>query len=243
MEDSMENFVNEWKAYKRALAVHMAMEDGGLFNLLDRVGEQAVTREGLRGEHVEDLKLQQGVDEAVAASDHTGVKEHFDAWAVDHLAHLDHEEKVMMPLIPRAARDPVAQGQVVHDDIVSTVADNPDFDWALGWIVDKLNRFGSHEQPPDVATRVFAWGLHYAADDAQWRRWLPIIEASVSPDIFRDLVETYRLDRPGRIGAVHDIASEFDYLRQDSAKPMPFAIMRNTHEAFRASIRNMQALL
>jgi hypothetical protein len=235
-------FVNEWSDYKRALAVHMTIEDNGLFNLLDHVGDEVVSREGLRGEHAQDVELQNKIDSAIADEDLTRLQQSFDHWSTDHLAHLEHEEKVMMPLIPRTGKGPISLGQAVHEHLISPMGSNSEFDWAVGWIVDKLNRFGSTDQSPNVAVRVFVWGLHYAANKSQWQRWLPIIKENVSDEIFQKMIDIYRIDRPGRIGAITKEETEFNYLPTDSPRPMSFGIMRNCHEAFRVSIRNMRTL-
>ena len=115
-----------------------------------------------------------------------------------------------------------------------------EFDWALGWILDKLDNATGTSQPADVMVRVFVWGLHYSAEDKQWQRWLPIVKANVSPERYQQIVDNFRIDRPGRIGAITDIDEEFSYLPADAPRPMPFAIMRNTHEALRISISEMR---
>ena len=239
----MSNFSLEWRNLQRAVDMHMQMENDGFFQLLDNIGDSAVNKAGLRDEHDHDLQLRKNVDKAISENDSSALTNSFETWREKHLKHLVHEEEVMMPLIPKAGKSCVEHGQVIHDQILSSIASNEEFDWTLGWILEKLASSDSGGQPSDVMVRVFVWGLHYCADDSQWQRWLPIVNATVSDQLYQHMVKTFRIDRPGRIGEISDLNNEFSYLAPDAPKPMPFAIMRNTHEALRISINEMSELL
>jgi iron-sulfur cluster repair protein YtfE (RIC family) len=239
----MGNFTEQWRDFQRALSVHMQLEDKGLFPLLDSVGNSAVTEAGLRDEHINDLKLREAVDKAIKKDDDEALKRAFDAWSEDHLAHLTHEEEVMMPIIPHTGKNCIEHGQIVNQRLLSMAQSIDEFDWALAWILDNLGRANSTNPPAEMMVRVFVWGLHYSADENQWQRWLPIVKKSVSSDIYQQMVSNFRIDRPGRVGAVRNIEEEFGFLGADSPKPVPFAVMRNTHEALRASINEMNELL
>jgi len=239
----MDNFSDQWRHFQRALSVHMQLEDDGLFPLLDSVGNSAVTEAKLGDEHNLDQQLQAAVDRALSKGDKAAIRQTFEAWSGGHLAHLTHEEDVMMPIIPKTGKNCIEHGQVVHERLFSAIKSMDEFDWALGWIVDKLNGASGTSQPADVMVRVFVWGLHYSADDSQWRRWLPIIKTNVSPDLYQQMVDNFHIDRPGRIGAITDTDNEFSYLPADGPKPVPFAVMRNTHEALRLGISELSRLL
>jgi hypothetical protein len=77
--------------------------------------------------------------------------------------------------------------------------DLPDFDWFIGWVVDMLSRHGSTGQPPDVATRVFAWGLQHACSPSQWSRLRPIVERNCTPAIWAELTSKFGLNDDGPI--------------------------------------------
>lgn len=239
----MKNFLNEWRNLQRALNMHMHLENNGFFQLLDSLGNSAVSEAGLENEHDHDLELQKNVDQAITEENRSALKQAFDVWSKDHIEHLVHEEDVMMPIIPKAGNNCVEHGQVVHDRLLSSIESMDEFDWTLGWILEKLNRHESGSQPPELMVRVFVWGLHYSADDNQWQRWLPIVNSKLSQELFQLMVEEFRIDRPGRVGAVTNLKDEFSFLADDAPKPMPFAVMRNTHEAVRSSINEMNKLL
>ena len=239
----MENFSIEWRDLQRALNMHMHLENNGFFQLLDSIGNSAVSEAGLGGEHDHDLELQQNVDKAIREGDLDSVRQAFDAWSQDHLSHLVHEEDVMMPIIPKAGANCIEHGQVVHDRLLASINAPDEFDWTLSWILQKLQSSSNEAQMSEMMVRVFVWGLHYSADEQQWQRWLPIIKENVSASFYQQLVDTFRIDRPGRVGAVGNLQEEFSFLAEDAPKPMPFAVMRNTHEALRASIQEMNDIL
>ena len=240
----MEEFLNEWRNLQRALNMHMHMENNGFFQLLDSIGNSAVSNARLGDEHTHDLELQEKVDQAISGSDVSALKEAFKAWSDEHLAHLVHEEEIMMPIIPNAGKTCIDHGQVVHDRLLSVIDSPEEFDWTLGWILNKLMNAKHSEPPPELMVRVFVWGLHYSADDKQWQRWLPIIKDNVPDSLYKQMVDSFHIHRPGRVGVVSDLSEEFSYLPpQDAPRPMPFAVMRNTHEALRSSIQQMNELL
>lgn len=240
----MNDFLEEWRDLQRALRMHMHMENNGFFQLLDSVGDSAVTEAGLGDEHTHDLKLQESVDLAISENNVATLKKTFQAWSDDHLAHLVHEEEVMMPIIPRTGRSCLEHGQVVHDRLLSAVDSQEEFDWTLGWIINKLMNAKSTEPPAEMMVRVFVWGLHYSADDEQWQRWLPIVRNNVPGNLYQQMVDNFQIHRPGRVGEASNLEEEFGYLAStDAPRPMPFAVMRNTHEALRSSIQHMDELL
>jgi hemerythrin-like domain-containing protein len=191
----------EWGNFRRALAVHMRMEDDFMFDLLDEVGAGAITAAGLPEEHTTDSDLARDVDAALNRTppDLAALRATWEAWETDHLHHLEHEEAVMMPLTVKTAPTPESRSRVVHDRLLSPSEAIPDFDWFIGWVVGLLNQYGSSEQPPEVAVRVFAWGLQQACSPAQWARLSPVVRANCSPAIWQMMVEKVQIDAPGPI--------------------------------------------
>ena len=239
----MNEFLNEWRNLQRALNMHMILENNGFFQLLDSVGNSAVSEAGLKDEHKHDVTLQENVDKAISEGDESALKQTFEMWSEDHIKHLIHEEEIMMPIIPKTGKNCVEHGLVINEHLFSAIESMDEFDWTLNWILEKLNRANNEGQPADVMVRVFVWGLHYCADNSQWQRWLPIVKNGVSQDLYQQLVNDFCIERPGRVGAVTDLKDEFSYLPEDGPRPMPFAVMRNTHEALRSSINEMSNLL
>ena len=192
-------FRAEWRTLTRAIAVHMAMEDDAVFGLLDEVGAGAITAANLPHEHVEDARLAAAVDATLGSDDVSALRSAWSVWKDDHLHHLAHEEAVMVPLTMKTAPTPEARARVVHERVLLPSERLPDFDWYIGWVVRMLSEHGSIEQPANVATRVFAWGLQHACSPAQWHRLRPIVQSNCSPAIWAELTNRFGLAGDGPI--------------------------------------------
>jgi hypothetical protein len=192
-------FRDEWRTFQRALAVHMAMEDDFMFALLDGVSQGAITGARLPEEHVKDALLATAVDGVLSGADVTALRAAWSEWKDDHLHHLAHEEEIMMPLTMKTAPTPEARARIVHDRLLSPSEKFPNFDWYIGWVVGMLSQHGSASQPPNVATRVFAWGLQHACSPSQWNRLRPIVQANTTPAIWAELTSTFGLGGDGAI--------------------------------------------
>ncbi|KAJ3336075.1 hypothetical protein HDU93_003699 [Gonapodya sp. JEL0774] len=87
---------------------HMKQEDEArmngtvFFGVLDRHFESVVAKNNLRDEHTNDLvghaNLRAALDASIAAGDFAQFRAAVDSFGTEHIAHLEHEEKVMMPL-------------------------------------------------------------------------------------------------------------------------------------------------
>lgn len=194
-------FAEEWLRLQRGLAVHMAMEDRGMFALLDAVGEGACSAAGLPAEHEDDKRLAADVDGMLADADLAALRDAWSAWRDEHLHHLEHEEAVMMPLTMKTAPTPEGRARIVNERLLTPGAGMADFDWFVGWVVEMLSRHGSSAQPPAVATRVFVWGLQHASTPDQWRRFRPIAQRSCPPAMWDELARGFGLDTGGKIAA------------------------------------------
>lgn len=197
--ENLESFREEWEQYSKALAVHMAMEDNSMFDLLDEVGDGAISAAGLPDEHKEDSRLAHAVQAAIGEADTSAILSAWSTWKEDHLNHLSHEEKVMMPLVMKTAGSPAELARVVHDRLISTSEDLPNFDWYIGWVVKMLSEHGSTDQPPNVATRVFAWALQHVCTPTQWARLRPVVKQNCSPEIWAEMTSQFGLDEEGKI--------------------------------------------
>jgi hypothetical protein len=192
-------FREEWQTFKRALAVHMAMEDDSMFDLLDSVGAGAITSAKLPEEHLQDTRLAAAVDAALEGGEASALRAAWSTWKEEHLHHLAYEEEVMMPLTMKTAATPEARARVVHDRLLGPSEKLPNFDWYIGWVVHMLSKHGSAGQPANVATRVFAWGLQHACSPSQWSRLRPIVERNCTPAIWAELTSKFGLDGDGPI--------------------------------------------
>jgi hypothetical protein len=195
-------FSTMWKTFHKALAVHVAMEDRAMFPLLDEVGDLATSKAGLPGEHAEDLRLALAVDAALL-TDHSRVRAVWTVWRDEHLDHLEHEENVMMPLTMKTAATPEARARVVHERLLVPNESMHNFDWYIGWVIHMLDAYGSTSQPPEVAVRVFAWGLQHACTRAQWNRYRPIVRQQCSRETWNECAEKFGLDGDGALGTAN----------------------------------------
>jgi hypothetical protein len=190
---------DEWQTFQRAVAVHMAMEDESMFELLDGVSGGAITSANLPEEHVKDASLAAAVNAALGGNETSAVRAAWSTWRDDHLHHLEHEEAIMMPLTMKTAATPEARARVVHDRLLGPSEKLENFDWYIGWVVSMLSHYGSASQPTNVATRVFAWGLQNACSPSQWDRLRPIVQANCTPAIWTELTEKFGLNSDGPI--------------------------------------------
>ena len=104
-----------------------------------------------------------------------------------------------MPLTMKTAPTPEARARVVHDRLLTPSEKFPDFDWYVGWVVSMLSQHGSASQSPNVATRVFAWGLMHACSPSQWNRLRPVVQANTTPAIWAELTSSFGLNGDGPI--------------------------------------------
>jgi len=194
---ALDEFRQEWRNFQRCRQTHLAMEEDAVFTLLDHIGDGAITEAGLGQEHVDDLENAELVGQALTIED---AQQAFSAWKVHQLNHLAHEERVMGPLTMKTAATPAERGQVVHDTLLPPAIKHGDFDWYLGFVVERLTAYGTSNQEPGVAVRVFVWGLQYAADAEQWENWKPIVRDNTSDGIWGEMVEKFQIDGEGKIG-------------------------------------------
>lgn len=193
---ALDEFRQEWRKFQRCRQTHLAMEEEAVFSLLDDLSEGAITEAGLGLEHIDDLANAELVNRALTVDD---VEQAFTTWKVHQLNHLAHEERVMGPLTMKTAPTPVERGQVVHDTLLPPAIAHGDFDWYLAFVVERLTAYGTSNQAPGVAVRVFVWGLQYAADVDQWEKWKPIIRDNTSDEIWGDMVENFQINGGGKI--------------------------------------------
>ena len=193
---TLDDFRQEWRNFQRCRQTHLSMEEGAVFLLLDDVGVGAITEAGLGQEHIEDLANAELVGQAETIEETART---FATWKAHQLEHLAHEEKVMGPLTMKTAPTPAGRGQVVHDRLMLPALEHGDFDWYLAFVIKRLTTYGTSNQPPNIAVRVFAWGLQYASTPSEWNRWKKIIQEHTSSEIWAEMVEQFQIDGEGKI--------------------------------------------
>ena len=189
-------FRQEWVNFRRCRATHLAMEESAVFSLLDEVGDGAITEAGLGQEHVEALENAELVEQATTTDE---VARAFEVWKTHQLEHLAHEERVMGPLTMKTAPTPEGRGKVVQERLVLPAIAHGDFDWYLAFVIERLTAYGTAQQSPNIAVRVFAWGLQYASTPGQWNEWKKIVQQNTSDEIWLEMVEKFQIDGDGKI--------------------------------------------
>ena len=195
-KEALDEFWNEWKSFRRCRATHLAMEEDAVFVLLDELGDGAITEAGLSQEHVQDRINAELVEVATTTHEIAPV---FETWKAYQLDHMSHEERVMGPLTMKTAATPAERGQVVQDCLLPPAIANGDFDWYLAFVIRRLTAYGTGQQTPNIAVRVFAWGLQYASTPAQWELWKNIVQNNTTNDIWAEMVEQFQIDGKGKI--------------------------------------------
>ena len=192
----LDEFRQEWGNFRRCRRSHVAMEDGAVFSLLDEVSGGAITEAGFMQEHEEDEFNAIKVEQADSADK---VAQAFATWKTHQLDHMAHEEKIMGPLTMKASPTPEGRGKVVHERLVLPAIEYGDFDWYLAFVIKRLTAYGTAQQPPNVAVRVFAWGLQHASTPTQWESWKKIVQDNTSNEIWQEMVVQFQIDTEGKI--------------------------------------------
>jgi iron-sulfur cluster repair protein YtfE (RIC family) len=194
-----------WTEYQRCLTVHSIMEDVDMFPLIDEVNGSPTRLEDL---HARDISDVEAVDRVLAniRNDPNGVESAertwsdlallWKTWQANHLDHFKKEEDVMMPLVMKTGSSPAQRARVVHSRLITPAfhRDAGEFVYYIGWCVSMLCRFGSTQQSPEVATRVFVRALHSSSSSAQWDLLLPAVKANCSEEVWTQLVDAYHVD-------------------------------------------------
>jgi len=189
-----------WAAFKRFLAVHAAMEDGGVFTALDARFDNAATSAGLPGEHDEELADAAAVNAALESGDAAAVAAaYLERYEPHHQAHLKHEEAVMMPLIARIPGPEKAR--FIATEILPGGVRTGDFDHFVSHGTASLATHGSAEQPAAVAARVWAHALRSVTTAEQWEVYRPLVKAAMPAALYEAANAAADLDGPGLLPA------------------------------------------
>lgn len=188
--------------YRRVIQVHGEMEDLNMFPLLDAVSGSPL---GLDAAHVEDHALLEAVSSAlslsgdVASGDQSeAIKGSFEKFVAFHINHFVTEEKLMMPLTQKVHPTPQGRARAVHIHLVTPAMERSAeaFTHYIGWCTNKLNQYGSSEQPAAVAVRVFVRALHSASSASQWAQFKPVVKSNCSEEIWSAIVSSYDIEEP-----------------------------------------------
>lgn len=105
----------------------------------------------------------------------------------------------MGPLTMKTSTTPEGRGRVVQERLVLPAIEYGDFDWYLAFVINRLTAYGTAQQPPNIAVRVFAWGLQHASTPAQWASWNKLVQDNTSNGIWQEMVEQFQIDTEGKV--------------------------------------------
>jgi len=234
---------SHFQELQKCVEMHAAMEDKGFFPLLDSKSDGAVKKNGLFEIHHEDEKLSGALTGLLKAEDASeeAIKEAYAAWKAYHLEHLKKEESIMMPLVPKMAKqlnppgDSLQMGILFHEKVLPYVSDLP---WFAAYNCKILAKHGSTKHDALTATRVWIHGLQYACTASQWEAVLPAVRKAIPAELFRKIAEVANIEAPGKIVEKAPAAAPAE---KKAPKALAFAVMRNTHEAIRGAIKDCDA--
>lgn len=196
---ALAEFSGKFGEFEMVLSSHAIHEESGMFSYLDAVaaavGHGAASTESFCQEHEREVDLRNAIRFASTVEEASSA---FDTWAAFFESHLAHEEKVMMPLTQKLASTPSARSQAFAKHVLSHAeGQDKNFDQFIAWTVKQLSTYGSAGQSAPICTRVWVFGLQTAATAQQWKRWQSIIQASCTPEVFKDIcanIDFYGID-------------------------------------------------
>jgi hypothetical protein len=183
-------FAAAWDAYRAAIAVHAAMEDGvagaggGSAAMLDHYFDGAAGASVFKEEHVHEHAAQREVTAALTDGS-AALSAAFAAYRGLAEAHLQHEEDVMVPLVMRL---PSPKAPKFAQWCVSAGIAHGGFDHFVSHGVASLATHGSGKNTPAVATRVWVHALKAVCSPEQWTTYLPVARAAAPPSVWASIV-------------------------------------------------------
>lgn len=183
-------FSAAWKAYRAAIAVHAAMEDGvdgaggGSAAMLDHHFEGAAGAAMFKDEHAREHDMQQAVTDAIPDGTEA-VRTAFAAYRGFAETHLKHEEDIMMPLV---ARLPTPKAPLFASWCLTAGIAHGGFEHFVAHGVRSLATYGSAKNTPAGATRVFVHALKTICTPDQWAQYLPVARRAAPPEIWAAVV-------------------------------------------------------
>lgn len=183
-------FTEKWRDYRAAIAVHAAMEDGvegaggGSAAMLDHYFDGVVNAQLFKEEHEREHEAQAAVTTSLDKG-LDALSTAFAAYQTIAEDHLKHEEVVMQPLVVQL---PIPKAPKFAEWCVSAGVAQGGFDHFVAHGVKSLAVFGSANNTPAVATRVFVHSLKSVCSPEQWARYHPIVRGAAPAAVWASVV-------------------------------------------------------
>ena len=200
--DDHKEFFKSWTDFQRCLHFHFVMENNYVFSLLDELctGDQKKVSETFSEEHDKDAELIDNVKKEFLANGSVS-KATYIEWKDHFLHHLQHEEKVMMPLTAEVhPSNPDRRYKVMFSRVINPLFNDyrKEFLFFVGYNIKILSTYGSTRNTAATAARVFAHGLQVVTTPEQWSLVLPVIKENVATKaIWDEMVQDYFIENPG----------------------------------------------
>jgi len=182
---AMSPFDQQWADLIKWQAIHAAMEDGvpgtcaGFFKVLNEKCDGAAT--SLQALHPALDVAEAQVNEAIAAGELAAVTAKYHEFATLNLAHLEAEEKVMMPKVQALTKAGENMKAIMIESLLPAVP-AADFAFFISFALSTLEAYQARVGDGTPKLRVFAHALKAVANQAQWADWRPVAAAAISPE-------------------------------------------------------------
>lgn len=186
-----------WQSYSRASAFHASNEDSVVFPYLDEMsGSYQITRSRVGEDHEAEQVLVRAVDAELGLG---GLREDtLEVWRAFALAHLDREEKVVLPLDARLGEDVVARGLAAYSKIMlpSFAANEAELLWTLGWAADVLGG-GLGDLSPAACIGKLCLSFQGVTNAPQYEKVKEAVRSGCGEEVWGEATQTHAVDCAG----------------------------------------------
>ena len=171
------------------MELHADQEDGGLYPLINERFEGTADKEGYTEEHkmlhAMHERLKKAVDEGASGGDALrAASDAVTTWAREVEEHLQHEERVLQPLVSKITANLPAACRHVHD-----IIDVADRERTEGWQIAEIAR-GLERGRPFEKLHKFVLALQYSATVEEYARMKETLRDTITEDGWKLLDET-----------------------------------------------------
>ena len=187
-KDDLETAEAVWKKLHKWEDLHMHMEEGrgnegspiGMFAMLDRECGNVVKDADLRQQHTTLQAAEKAVQEAFEKKD--GVKEAYAQFRKENLAHLELEEKIMMPNVQKLAQSGKPLKMFMQKEILPLVPPEE-----LKFFIQFASEILQNHEDNMPRVRVFNHALWAAATPEQWKEWQVWIKEVLPEEKYKEV--------------------------------------------------------
>jgi iron-sulfur cluster repair protein YtfE (RIC family) len=223
-KDDFDRARDMWHRFHRFSDMHMKMEEGrkgansaGLFAMIDKHGNQAVRKAGLRHHHERLYELEEDVvDIFENAPDVDRAKEVFPIFRQEDEDHLKEEEDILMPAIQEMIKNGVPLKKCIQSEIIPLLLEKEgDMEFFIRFSNEVLERHDKVNGKPRV--RVWNQAIWSLATAEQWKEWRSWIEDTLTGEKYAEVdeaIQAFMAEQKAKKGAK----------KEEETPPMPTKI-------------------